>query len=112
MELYAERMKYAFDTPGISTGYWNARKTPACARSSGGSASRSLPSKVAEPPVTSYAGISREHLRERALAGAVGPHDRVHFAGGDAERDPAEDVAIASLGVEVLYFEHEAIILW
>ena len=44
------------DTPGISTGYWNARKTPACARTSGSIASRSLPSYVTVPPVTSYAG--------------------------------------------------------
>jgi len=57
-------------------------------------------------------GISREHLRERALAGAVGPHDGVYFAGRDVERDAAEDVAITGLGVQIIYLEHETIILW
>ena len=40
-------------TPGISTGYWNARNSPARARSSVAIASRSLPSKRTLPPVTS-----------------------------------------------------------
>ena len=43
ISLYAARRKYALVTPGISTGYWNARKTPAWARSSGSSSSRSCP---------------------------------------------------------------------
>src|SRR6476661_9055327 len=73
MELNAERRKYAFDTPGISTGYWNARKTPACARSSGGSASRSFPSKVAEPPVTSYAGLPASTCASVLLPEPLGP---------------------------------------
>ena len=38
-----------FPTPGISTGYWKARNTPAAARSSGLSPSRSAPSRVADP---------------------------------------------------------------
>src|SRR5438093_1603828 len=46
--------KYALLTPGISTGYWNAMKTPSRARSSGFIARRSLPSNRARPPVTSY----------------------------------------------------------
>ena len=49
----AVRRKYMFPTPGISTGYWNPRKRPDTARSSGVSARRSLPSRVAVPPVTS-----------------------------------------------------------
>src|SRR6478672_6248786 len=73
MELNAERRKYAFDTPGISTGYWKARKTPACARSSGGSASRSFPSKVAEPPVTSYAGFPASTCTSVLLPEPLGP---------------------------------------
>ncbi len=49
----AWRRKYMLATPGISTGYCMARNTPAAARSSGSSASRSWPSKVTLPPVTS-----------------------------------------------------------
>ena len=57
ISLYAERRKYAFVTPGISIGYWKARKIPACARSSGAISSRSRPSYVTEPAVTSNAGF-------------------------------------------------------
>ena len=41
------------DTPGTSIGYCIARKRPACARCHVGSASRSTPSSVTLPPVTS-----------------------------------------------------------
>ena len=78
-------------TPGISTGYWNARKMPCCARTSGSISSRSSPSYVTAPPVTSYAGCPGEHLRQRALAGPVRAHDRVHLAGVDGEVDALED---------------------
>ena len=44
MAFSAVRRKYRFPTPGISTGYWKPRKTPAAARASGASARRSLPS--------------------------------------------------------------------
>jgi hypothetical protein len=44
------------ETPGISTGYWKARKTPFCARTSGSISSRSWPLYVTDPPVTVYAG--------------------------------------------------------
>jgi hypothetical protein len=48
----AVRRKVMLPTPGISTGYWNARNSPAAALSSGSIASRSAPSNVAEPSVT------------------------------------------------------------
>ena len=41
------------DTPGTSVGYCMARNSPAWARSHGASASRSTPSRVTDPPVTS-----------------------------------------------------------
>jgi hypothetical protein len=50
----AVRTKVSAGTPGISSGYWNDRNTPLAARSSGARASRSSPSRVMEPPVTSY----------------------------------------------------------
>ena len=40
-------------TPGISIGYWNARKTPFWARSSGSNSRRFSPSSSTSPEVTS-----------------------------------------------------------
>src|SRR5262245_15555116 len=45
--------RYMLLTPGISTGYWKARKIPSRARTSGVIASRSCPSKSTWPSVTS-----------------------------------------------------------
>src|ERR1019366_1589971 len=50
--LTAVRRKYVFETPGISTGYWNARKTPSRVRISAGIARRSFPWNRARPCVT------------------------------------------------------------
>ncbi len=49
----AVRMKVRAGTPGISSGYWNDRNSPLAARSSAASDSRSSPSSVADPAVTS-----------------------------------------------------------
>jgi hypothetical protein len=46
-----------------------------------------------------------QHLGQRALAGAVGPHDGVHLAGINGERDTLQDFAIANGGVQVFDFE-------
>src|SRR6185312_1750811 len=51
--LVAAFSRYTLLTPGISTGYWNPRNTPARARSSGAMASRSRPSKLTRPEVIS-----------------------------------------------------------
>ena len=45
-------MKLVMVTPGISTGYWNDRKSPAQARSSGLRASKFRPRNDALPAVT------------------------------------------------------------
>jgi hypothetical protein len=47
-------------------------------------------------------GMAGEHLGERALAGAVGPHDGVHLALRDREGEILQDRAVADGGVEVL----------
>ena len=47
--LSAVRRKDELPTPGISTGCWNARNTPAAARSSGFGGGRSSPSSFTEP---------------------------------------------------------------
>ena len=47
-------------------------------------------------------GVSREHLSERALARAVGAHDRVHFADVHREVHAAQDLAALHRRVQVL----------
>src|SRR3954452_2806673 len=54
--LMAMRRKLAIDTPGMATGYWKARNSPAWARSSGSASVMSSPSKVIVPSVISYSG--------------------------------------------------------
>ena len=54
--VLAVRRKLETVTPGTSTGYCIARKTPARARSSTFIASTSSPSRVTEPEVTVYLG--------------------------------------------------------
>ena len=101
ISLYAARRKYAFDTPGISTGYWNARKMPACARSSGCHLEQILAVVRHRAAGDLVRRIARQHLRERALARAVRAHDRVDFAGVHGEVDALEDRLIADAGFEV-----------
>src|SRR6266705_4953743 len=59
--------------PRISTGYWNARKTPARARSSGFMSSKSLPSYFAVPPSTAYAGWPARTCASVLLPEPFGP---------------------------------------
>ena len=51
--LTADFRNTEVETPGISIGYWKARKMPARALSSGVMARRSLPSNMTSPSVTS-----------------------------------------------------------
>ena len=48
---------------------------------------------------------ARQHLRQRALAGAVRAHDGVHFAGIHGEVDALQNFAIANRGVQIFNFE-------
>src|SRR6266850_7568847 len=59
--------------PRISTGYWNARKTPARARSSGFMSSKSLPSYAAVPASTVYAGCPASTCASVLLPEPFGP---------------------------------------
>ena len=52
----AARRKLTVVTPGMAIGFWKERKSPSWARRSGVRASRSWPSKLADPPVTWYLG--------------------------------------------------------
>ena len=71
--LTMRRRKSEFETPGSSTGYWNARKTPARAAWTGSIASRSSPSSVTAPPVTSYAGWRASTFESVDLPEPFGP---------------------------------------
>ena len=77
----AWRRNCATGTPGISSGYWKARKMPALARTSVGQAVMSSPLKRMRPGVTSYSGLPSSVLAERRLAGAVRAHQGVDLAG-------------------------------
>src|SRR6267378_1697024 len=59
--------------PRISTGYWNARKSPARARSSGFMSSKSLPSYAAVPASTVYAGWPARTCASVLLPEPFGP---------------------------------------
>ncbi len=50
--------------------------------------------------------VTREQFRQRRLARAVRAHDRVHFAGVDAQRNAAEDFLAVDAGVNVLNIKH------
>jgi hypothetical protein len=60
-------------TPEISRGYWKARKTPAAARSSVGSARRSLPRNDTVPPSTAYCGCPMSTWARVDLPEPFGP---------------------------------------
>ena len=45
--------------------------------------------------------LAGQDVRERALAGAVRPHDRVHFAGADGEVDALENGLVFDAGLEI-----------
>src|ERR1700722_3631557 len=53
----AVRRNVMVATPGISTGYWNARNTPFAERSSGDISKRPSPLNRISPPVTSSPGL-------------------------------------------------------
>jgi len=50
--------------------------------------------------------VAGDDLRERGLAGAVGAHNGVDFAGLDLEGDALEDLFVAGAGVEVRDLKH------
>ena len=49
-----------------------------------------------------------QHVGQRALAGTVGAHDRVHFAGTDLHRQAIEDGFAVHRDVKVFYRQHTA----
>src|SRR5215470_5083420 len=60
-------------TPGISNGYWKARKRPRAARSSAGSARMSSPSSRTSPCVTTYSSLPASTCASVDLPEPFGP---------------------------------------
>ena len=92
-------------TPGISSGYWKARNSPAAARASGPMSNRFLPSSSTSPAVGLIVGLAGEHVGERRFSRAVRAHDRVHLARLDDEIEALEDFLAVDLDVQVLDFQ-------
>ena len=106
--LSAVRRNIRFDTPGISTGYCRPRNTPG-----GGALVRRQRQQVL--PHERHAALGHfiavaagQHIGQRRLAGAVRPHDGVHLAGTDAERQALEDLLAVNFGVKIVDLEHSA----
>ena len=83
--------------PGISIGYWNARNTPARARSSGAMREQVLAAIDDAAGRDLVVLAARQDLRERALARAVRAHDGVHLAGRHVQRQALQDFAVGRL---------------
>src|SRR5688572_9662885 len=47
-----------------------------------------------------------EHVAQRRLARPVRPHDRMHLARVDAEREALEDRLAGNVGLEIIDLEH------
>ena len=93
-------------TPGISSGYWKARKMPAAARSSAAISSTFCAVEqdlAVEDLVVLLAG---DHVGEGRLARAVRPHDGGDLAVVHGEVQAVEDAVVLDLHDEVLDFQH------
>ena len=78
-------------TPGIAVGYWNARNRPALARSSGARRQDALPVQQDIAARHLVVRVAGDGVGQRALAGAVRPHQRMHFALADGQVDALQD---------------------
>jgi hypothetical protein len=100
------------ETPGISIGYWNARKSPCCGALFGLELEQVLPVEGHLAAGHLVRRVPGEHLRERALARAVRPHDGVHLARVHGEVDAVEDLLVADGGRQILDIEHGVEPVW
>ncbi len=101
ISLYAERRKYAFDDAGDLDRILE-REEDALLRALLGIHLEQILAVVVHLAAGDLVRrVSGEHLRERALAGPVRPHDRVHLAGVHREADAAKDWLIANAGVKI-----------
>ena len=78
---------------------------PFCARSSGSSSSRSLPSKV-DLAAGDFVGVAPgQDIRQRAFPGAVQPHDRMDLAGVDRQVDALQYLFLVHPRLQVFNFK-------
>jgi len=99
----AVRTKVRAGTPGISIGYWNDRN----GRALGGLQTQqvlALPGHAAVGRL--IARPSGHGIAQGRLAGPVRPHDGVHLARRNVERQAFEDRLVADGNVEVGDGEH------
>ena len=101
----AVRRNVMVATPGISTGYWNARNTPLAARSSGDISKQVLAPEQDFAVGDFIARLAGDHMRQRRFAGAVRPHDRVHLARIYGERQSVENFAILDANLQIFHFK-------
>ena len=92
-------------TPGISSGYWNARNRPAAARSSGAMSNRFLPLNSTSPAGRRVVGLAGEHIGQRRFARAVRAHDRMHLARIHGEVEAFENFLAVDLDVQIFDFK-------
>ena len=92
-------------TPGISLGYWKARKMPARARSSDSISRMDLPSRSTSPCGDRVVRVPGDGLGQRGLAGAVRPHDGMDLAGVDRQGHTLDDFLVPDGDVKVVDFE-------
>ena len=92
-------------TPGISSGYWNARNSPLAARSSGRQRKDILAVEQHLAVGDLVVVLAGEHVGERRLAGAVRAHDGVHGAFLDRQVEAVEDFLAVDLDVQVFDFK-------
>ena len=93
-------------TPEISTGYWNARKTPSLRPLLGAHLEQVLALYSTSPGGDRVAGSARQHVSEGRLARTVRAHDRVHLAGAHREVEAAQDLLVGDARVKVSDLEH------
>ena len=95
------RRKFATETPGIDTGYWKARNSPAFARSCGSASVMSSPLKTIVPSVISYEGCPSRVFASVDLPEPFGPISAWTSPRRDVEVDASEDLALLDAHVQV-----------
>ena len=106
--LSAVRRKYMLFTPGISTGYWNARNTPV-ARPLVRRQRQQVAAVVAHAPCGHLVAVAPgQHRGERDLPEPFGPMIACTSPARDREVDALQDLApvIGELRVQIVDFEH------
>ena len=92
-------------TPGISSGYWKARKMPRAARSSG--AERQQVGALEQHLAAGHlvAGLAGQHMGKCRFAGAVRTHDGMDLAIVHGEVEALENLAVVNTDLKIFDIE-------